>query len=152
MSGGPFIENEKGQFVPFNPEGEGMGETISGDAPYEFDDAGHDVNYRSAETGQFVSEEEAEAHPETTVKETRPAPITETLGVNPKGHKAKLNKRSILLNLAEQQHDPTEYAWFVHLDEDGQPMDGMNMPIALWDDFGQPDTITVVVYPRDMLN
>lgn len=36
------------------------------------DKADVDVDYRSAETGQYVSEETAEANPDTTVKETTP--------------------------------------------------------------------------------
>lgn len=146
-------------------------ETIDGGAPYEpyketpgennlvkeSDEKGFfvepggegDVNYRSAETGQFVSEEEAEASPETTVKETS---IHEVRGVNKTGSDRKLNKRSVLMNLhGEQRTD--EFAYFEHFDEDlGGRQDGYYMPLELWHDLGMPDLITVVVYPRDMLN
>lgn len=155
------------------------GETIDGGGPYEFDKALEEtqteyrealdrlddgnVNYRSAETGQFVSEEEAEAHPETTVKETvDPTPeemdamvdkavalVTEHQGVNPKGNPTKLNKRSVLLNLVDGDND---FATFAHLNEDGSHSDIYKMTLDMWDDFGRPDTITLVAYPRDILN
>lgn len=141
------------------------GETIDGGAPYEFDKSEGDVNYRSAETGRFVSEEEAEAHPETTVKETvDPTPeemdamvdkavslIHESRGVNPKGSPTKLNKRSLVMSLHDDQHTDN-YAYFEHQYDELVRTDGYYMPLEIWDDFGRPDVITVVVYPKDMLN
>lgn len=142
------------------------GETIDGAGPFEFDkpvEIEGDVNYRSAETGQFVSEEEAEAHPDTTVKEhVDPTPeemdemvdkavslVTEKQGVNPKGSPNKLNKRSLVLNL---EHGDELSAYFVHMDEDGKVSDSLYMLLDTWEDFGRPDTLTIVVYPRDILN
>jgi hypothetical protein len=120
------------------------GETIDGGAPYEFDpikDYGRvppeegDVNYRSAETGQFVSEEEAEAHPDTTVAEKKPAVLAKTRKV---------------MDIHIEASDI--FIGFVAKDDDGIIRSSYLMPRDEWDDFGQPDVITVAVVPRDLLN
>jgi hypothetical protein len=114
------------------------GETIDGGAPYEFDDAKHDVNLEEP------TPEEMDAMVDKAV-----SLITEHQGVNPKGNPTKLNKRSVLMNL--EQGDELS-AYFVHLDEAGKVTDSLYMLLDMWDDMGRPDTITVVVHPKDMLN
>lgn len=70
-------------------------------------------------------------------------------GRHPSGE-GRLHKRSVLMNLHPEQQSEN-YMYFEHMG-DGERTDGYYMTRAHWDDFGQPETITVVVYPRDMFN
>jgi hypothetical protein len=128
------------------------GETIDGGAPYEFDDAKHDGNVEDVEEYQETpGENYIDPTPEEMDEMVDKAIslVTEHQGVNPKGSPTKLNKRSVLMNL---EHGDELSAYFVHMDEDGKVSDSLYMLLDMWDDMGRPDTITVVVHPRDMLN
>jgi hypothetical protein len=133
------------------------GETIDGGAPYEFDpkfaEALEQTNTEYAEA--FTKLDESEKTDDPTPEEMDEmvdkavSLITEHQGVNPKGNPTKLNKRSVLMNL---ENGDELSAYFVHLDEDGKVTDSLYMLLDMWEDFGRPDTITVVVHPRDLLN
>lgn len=128
------------------------GETIDGGAPYEFDDAGHDPAFIEA-----LEETQTEYREALDKLEDEPKAdlITEVQGINPAHNPPKLNKRSILMKLdliSEEDDHGNSFACFGHLGEDGHNTDGLQMPVEIWEDFGRPDTLTVVAYPKDMLN
>lgn len=94
------------------------------------------VTFRSAESGQYVTHSEAEAHPDTTVKETRPA---------------KMSKKRTVMTLNAEMAAEVGVP-FCTYKEDGTIHEVYFMDRDLWDDFGAPDVITLAVVPRDILN
>lgn len=136
--------------LEFNEQkGKHVSETIDGDAPYQFDSSSTeetltvpaeegDVNYRSAETGQFVSEEEAEAHPATTVSEKKTAVLGKT--------------RVVMERMVGDIDTGHGEGFAAYSDDDGTVAASYWMSQADWEAFGQPDVITVAVVPRDILN
>lgn len=137
------------------------GETIDGGAPYEFDDAGHDPAFIEAleetQTEYREALDKLEVEPDSPIAALVEhfSPVNEVLGVNPSSSETKLNKRSILMKLdliSEVDDHGNSFACFGHLGENGHNTDGLQMPVEVWEDFGRPDTLTVVAYPKDMLN
>lgn len=132
------------------------GETIDSGAPYEFDDAGHDVNANWKDEIQPAKESDEKGFfVEPGGEGDVPKLITEVQGINPAHNPPKLNKRSLVMKLdfiSEVDDHGNSFACFGHLGENGHNTDGLQMPVEVWEDFGRPDTLTVVAYPKDMLN
>jgi hypothetical protein len=151
-------------------KGEKMSETIDGNGPYGFDKGKEsdekgffvepggegDVNYRSAETGQFVSEETAEANPDTTVREVdedeeNDAKMDAEIKTFDDLKKARLSRKRTVMTLNEEM-DPGSGVPFCSFREDGSIDACYFMPSIDWEGFGKPQKITVGVVNGDILN
>lgn len=146
-----------------------MSETISGDGPYEFDkpiaevtdvrdtDDGIEIDYRSAETGKFVSEAYAAEHPDTTVRETTDEENDAKMDAEVKTFddlkRVRLSRRRVVMKRHPEQKTG-DYVYF-EADTDDEPAirtDGYYMTVENWEAFGSPEHITVGVVNGDILN